>query len=369
MKRCVLLCLWLAMPAGLCNAQPPAPARPAAPPTRNVTFLSTSDPHYKAFEAAGWNLADHQTIEEMNRTASLRWPEKLGGDKIDAPRGVVLLGDCIDDGDLVRDGRDYTAEQYKAFVADFGLDGTDGLLKYRVFETWGNHDGPPIGKHKKTRLNFQAELKKRNALRKAKGWLTNLSANGLHYSWDYDDVHLVSLGIYPADRQNAKVRYNAVWHDPQGALTFLKKDLAQCVGRTGRPVVLMAHCGFDTDWWHADDWKAAYDAAKAYNVVLYLYGHTGTGVRNWAPEGETKKWTCINDGHTTSGFFIIQITGSRLRAAYRCKEGQKIHKSRDGSFAIEWQGQWTWRFPLDKKIPAPRHAPTTRPAPGPGASP
>ena len=77
----------------------------------------------------------------MNRVASVHWPGKLGGDAIQRPRGVVVLGDCIDDGDKVRRGRDYTAAQYKSFVADFGLDGTDGLLNYRVYEGWGNHDG------------------------------------------------------------------------------------------------------------------------------------------------------------------------------------------------------------------------------------
>ncbi len=353
MKRFVLSCLWLSLAAAVCwprpaAAKPPAATRPAR--TRNVTFLSTSDPHYKAFEAKDWNRTDRQTIEEMNRIASVSWPEELGGGKIDPPRGAVVLGDCIDDGDKVRDGKDYTAEQYKAFVADFGFDGTDGLLKYPAFETWGNHDGPPIGKSKHSRFNFQAALKKRNAARKAKGWLTNLADNGLHYSWDYDDVHLVSLGIYPADFQNPKVRYSAVWHDPQGALTFLKNDLAKCVGDSGRPVVLMAHCGFDTDWWHEEDWRAFYEAAKAYNVVLYLYGHTGTGLRRWAPEGEKRKWACINDGQTTSGFFVIQITGDRLRAAYRCKDGQRITKNRDGSFAPTWSGKWRWRFTLDKKI-------------------
>ncbi|HUS91260.1 MAG TPA: DUF6055 domain-containing protein [Phycisphaerae bacterium] len=345
MKRFALSCLWLALLAAVCHAQPTPPARP-----RNVTFLSTSDPHYKAFEARDWNQADRQTIEEMNRVASLRWPEQLGGEAVEQPRGVVVLGDCIDDGDRVRDGKDYTAEQYKLFLADFGLDGTDGLLKFRVYETWGNHDGPPIGQSKASRFSFQAELKKRNARRKAKGWLANVSDNGLHYSWDWDDVHLVSLGFYPADRQHPKVRYNPNWHDPQGALTFLKQDLAKCVGGSGRPVVLMSHAGFDSDWWHAEDYKAVYDAAKEYNVVLYLYGHTGTGLRDWAPEGETNKWTCINDGHTTSGFFIIQIAGDRIRAAYRCKEAQEITKGPDGSFTPQWGGQWSWRFRLDRKI-------------------
>jgi hypothetical protein len=49
-------------------------------------------------------------------------------------------------------------------------------------------------------------------------------------------------------------RYSPVWHHPQGALTFLTDDLARNVGTSGRPVVLPSHCGFDTDWWHTNDW-------------------------------------------------------------------------------------------------------------------
>jgi hypothetical protein len=345
-----LLAVWgLIVLADACVAAPRAEAK--APRARNVTFLSTSDSHYKAFEARDWNGANRETIEEMNRVSSIRWPEKLGGDAIERPRGVVVLGDCIDDGDKVREGKDYTAAQWRAFLADFGLDGRDGLLKYRVYEGWGNHDGPPAGAGKSS-VSFQAEMKKRNALRRKRGWLTGLSANGLHYSWDWDDVHLVQLNIYPADKQHPKVRYNARWHDPQGALSFLKKDLARCVGKSGRPVVLLSHCGFDTNWWHAEDWKAAYDAAKPYNVVLYLYGHTGTGLRRWAPPGEQRLWTCINDGHTTSGFFVIQIRGDRLRAAYRSKDGQKITRRPDGTYGRTWNGAWRWRHLLERALPA-----------------
>ena len=353
MKKLLTLALAICLSCSCIHSADQKSAAPSASAKRrNVTFISTSDSHYKAFESKDWNACNRETIEEINRVAEESWPEKLGGGKIDTPRGVVMLGDCIDDGDKAVGDKDYAAEQFKAFIAHFGLDGTDGLLKFRVYETWGNHDGPPIGKSKRSPLSFQAELKKRNALRKSKGWLANLSENGLHYSWDFDDVHLVSLGIYPADRQNPKVRYNPTWHDPQGALTFLKKDLAKCVGDSGRPVVLMAHCGFDTNWWHEDDWKAVYDAAKKYNIVLYLYGHTGTGFRYWAPEGETKKWTCINDGHTTSGFFVIQIEGRRLRAAYRYQKGAKTTRNPDRTYRRTWDGQWAWRFLLDRKIAA-----------------
>jgi len=326
-----------------------AHAASATRPQRDVTFISTSDSHYRETERKEQNERNRITVLEMNEIDKRSWPEKLGGDPIARPRGVVMLGDCIDDGDRVIGGKHVSPEQYRFYAADFGLDGTDGLLKFPVFDTWGNHDGPPEGREKHG-FSFQAQLKRRNRIRLEKGLIRAVSENGLHYSWDWDDVHFVQLGIYPANRQREGVRYSPVWHDPQNALDFLKKDLADNVGNSGRPVVLMSHCGVDTDWWVPADWKEFYEAARDYNVVLYLYGHTGTGVRQWAPEGAEKKWLCINDGNTTTGFFVIQIVGQRLRAAYRCKEGVKITRQPDKTEVYEWGGAWGWRFLVDQKL-------------------
>ena len=325
----------------------------AAPPARDVTFLSTSDSHYREpdHKFGSHNDLNRASIDEMNRIAGAPWPAQLGSDNIVKPRGVVVLGDLIDEGDRAENGRQLSAEQYKFFQSDFGLDGSDGLLKYPVFEGWGNHDGPPIGKEK-SGFSSQGEIKRRNLIRKEKKLISNLSENGLHYSWDWDDVHFVQLNLYPADKQREGVHYSPVWHDPQGALTFLKSDLAQKVGTSGRPVVLMSHCGFDTDWWTPADWKDLYDAAKSYNIVLYLYGHSGTGLREWAPDGEINKWTCINEGQTDNGFFVIQITRSRVRAAFHVKSGLQRWKDTDGRQAHKWSGSWEWKFPLEKPIAA-----------------
>lgn len=325
----------------------------AAAPGREVTFISTSDLHYREPDHAGGthNDLNRASVEEINRIAGCKWPEGLGGDVIQKPRGVLVLGDVIDDGDRGGNGRKISEEQYKLFLVDFGLDGTDGLLKYPVFEGWGNHDGPPEGSEKNG-FSFQAQLKKRNQIRLKKGLISNVSSNGLHYSWDWDDVHFVQLNIYPADQQRAGVHYSPVWHNPQGALSFLKQDLAQKVGRSGRPVVLMSHCGFDTDWWTKEDWADLYEAAKDYNVVLYLYGHSGTGLHDWAPPGAVKKWTCINDGQLEKGFFVIQLGGHRLRAAMRVKAGLTYAKTA-GKVTHDWAGQWEWKWVLDKTIIAP----------------
>lgn len=331
---------------------------------RDVTFISTSDSHYvTASPAAGGaggtkhkdrNANDRKTVLAINAVTGLTWPASVGGGPIDAPRGVMLLGDVIDDGDVMFEGINKGKKQYEFFLADFGLDGTDGVLKYPVFETWGNHDGPPVGKERHG-FSFQAKFKQRNAIRKQKGLIKNLSDNGLHYSWDWDDVHFVMLGIYPADVQNPRIRYNPVWHNPQGALTFLRQDLAKNVGNSamrnsGRPVILMAHCGMDTDWWHKEDWKAFYDVASPYNVVAYIYGHSGTGLREWAPTQSQRKLLCINDGQTENGFFVIQLQNDRMRYGYYGKQW-RTEKGEDGRPIRTWEGNWIWRFTGTASLP------------------
>ncbi|MCX7047388.1 MAG: metallophosphoesterase [Candidatus Sumerlaeota bacterium] len=343
-KTILLLILALGWLAGLLYGAAADESKPA--PQRNITFIATSDVHYDAFENEDRNDRVRDTIQRMNAITSESWPASLGGGAIQKPRGVVALGDVIDDGDRIFEGKKQTAPQYAFFAADFGLDGTDGKLKYPVYEGWGNHDGPPAGKERNG-FSFQAELKKRNALRKEKGWLTGLSENGLHYSWDWDDVHFIQLNIYPADTQNPNVKYSAEWHNPQGSLTFMKEDLAKRVGSSGRPVALMSHCGFDTNWWIAEDWKAAYEAAKPYNVILYLYGHTGTGVSEWAPAGESQKWATINTGQAENGFFVVQIENNSMRYAY-CVKKWIIEKTPGAPDKKRWEGIWEWKWP--KKV-------------------
>ena len=82
-------------------------------PARDVTFLSTSDSHYREpdHRAGNHNDLNRASLEEMNRITGLAWPEKLGGGKIAKPRGLVMLGDLIDDGDRAENGRKISAEQ------------------------------------------------------------------------------------------------------------------------------------------------------------------------------------------------------------------------------------------------------------------
>ncbi len=341
---CVSLGVWCCANAVLADVTVPETHRPG----RDVTFIVTSDCHYDAFENEDRNDRNRVTIRQMNVITNVSWPEQLGGGPVQKPRGVLILGDVIDDGDRILNGKHQTPRQWRLFEADFGLDGRDGLVNYPVYETWGNHDGPPVGKETKG-FSFQAQLKRRHLIRRKNGMIGNLSPNELHVSWDWDDVHFVQLGIYPADRQHPDIRYNPTWHDPQDALTFLKNDLAQSVGRSGRPIVLMSHCGFDTDWWHEEDMKTFYESVKDYNVVLYLYGHSGTGLKQWAPLGRDKPLQCVNTGQTENGFFVLHITGDKVRLAYRTKHWLN-EKTPDGKFRRTWGGTWEWNHILEKRL-------------------
>jgi hypothetical protein len=297
---------------------------------RDLTFIVTSDSHYITDDNSERNQAIRRSIAEMNAITERTWPEALQGGAIAEPVAVMINGDIIDDGDK----RDETALQWAAYLRDFGLTGTEGLLKYRVFDGYGNHDGPPIGAEKHG-FSMQAQLKERNLKRKELGWLAGLCPKGIHYSFDLDDIHFVQVNIYPADVQNGKIRYNPVWHDPQGALYFMKSSLEEHVGNSGRPVVILSHCGFDTDWWHPEDWAEFYQVVEPYRMIGYFCGHTGTGIRKYRPEGSTgPELPVVNTGQTAVGFFVVRVTDDRIIAAYRMYQ----------------RGEWQWKHVLDRPL-------------------
>jgi cytolysin (calcineurin-like family phosphatase) len=300
-----------------------------------ITFIVTSDSHYVSSKNLDRIDRNRVTIERMNVISGTSWPDKLGGGKVGEPRGVLALGDLIDDGDK----RDETPIQWRFFEQHFGLDGTDGLLKYPVFEGWGNHDGPPIGKEK-FGFSVQSKIWNRNVLRKEAGRIGNVAENGLHYSWDWGKVHFVQANLYPADKQHVMVRYSLPWHDPQGALAFVKEDLKNNVGDSGRPVIIVSHCGVDTDWWHPEDWAEFYKAVKPYNVIAYFYGHSGTGLRKYKPEGEEKAIDCVNTGQTEKGFFVAEISAQQLRVGFQAKKDPAATEN------LEWE----WKHLLEKPI-------------------
>ncbi len=280
-----------------------------APVPNDVTFFVGSDGHYGVGASDELN---QQVIDMMNSLAGTPLPDDVGAGVVRTPRGVVLCGDLLDNGADPR-----TAPQvWKRFVADFGLVGK-GRLVFPAYEGFGNHDGPP-GKSV-----VRDGIRERNRQRPG---LAMVSANGLHYSWDWDHVHLVQLNLFGGDGPADVASVNPQTHSPEGALTFLKQDLAKNVGTSGRPVVIFQHFGVPPDgmsgWWSPDAQERFFEAVKPYNVACLVHGHSHAAtVYQW------KGIQIIADGSTArperppGDFLVIRITANELIAIHRTPDG------------------------------------------------
>lgn len=205
-------------------------------------------------------------VETLNGLPGTMIPVDLGGGAVSHNiRGMMINGDLIDSGD--KTGFVYPQMQqveWNAFQDIFGLDGTDGDVPFPVYEMHGNHDHPDGD-------NFVIDgIIERNIRRPG---VTNLSSNGLHYSWDWGPVHFVSLGIFAGETDGVRPGHH---YAPRESLAFLREDLADHVGDSGRPVVVGHHLHLtagDYDW-PDEDLAAFYEVLSGYQTVAMFHGHT-----------------------------------------------------------------------------------------------
>src|SRR4051794_30622086 len=154
-----------------------------------VAFFLIGDTHLLANKNDPAKLDGRSTslaeglIDTLNKLAGTEIPKATGGGTVLPPRGVVHAGDCIETVD--RTSVKMEATEWAAFTKGFGLNGKDGRLKFPIYEVHGNHDSPH-----KDGLPIK-QIAERN---KTRPGVTNVSKNGLHYSWDWDKVHFVNLG-------------------------------------------------------------------------------------------------------------------------------------------------------------------------------
>lgn len=273
----------------------------------DVVFFVDSDLHYGATVTAA--AANARTVEAMNDLPGRHFPKSIGPDIVGAPRGVVVLGDLVDDGNAPDAGDVWTE-----FTADYGAGG-DGRLAFPVYEGVGNHDGDP-GRP------VREGIKQRNPRRLG---LRAVSADGLHYSWDWGRVHCVQLNLFPGaegdDILNPWGRpFEGEWRRPAHSLEFLTRDLAENVGSSGRPVILFQHYGWD-EWsrgWWSDRERTAYAAAiQGYRVAAVFWGHSHAvqridwnGIPTWCVGSANKE----GEG---GEFLVVRVTPDALSVAER----------------------------------------------------
>lgn len=175
----------------------------------DITFFAIGDTH---LGYGGYNIAFNEyNVDVMNymlpRTAYQDTPYGPGNSiAVNVPVGVVITGDLTDFG-----SQQYHWDEYERI---YGLDGTDGLLNYPVYECLGNHDHPDYWESSGSTIVTDALEQRR----------------GLIYSWDWGTVHMVSCGLYP-DALSSYPNTNI--------LNWLEADLAK-VGPE-RAVIIFFH--------------------------------------------------------------------------------------------------------------------------------
>jgi hypothetical protein len=267
----------------------------------SVTFFAASDTHFghdvgptpdnitTAFEKNVW------AIDEMNSLPNNgTWPESLGGGPVDVPVSVTISGDLIDGG--VNPASDYDGcAQWVNFTSLYGLNGTDGRLRYRVQEGRGNHDGgnttlpDPRGCKGHVSTNIVARNKARLA-DPAFNIDSISSPTGLHYSWtvnisDQCKLHFVHLNLFPGytcgsasnpigEGGNSCKSGDISW--PENSLGFLQEDLAKFATEKTL-IITIQHYGFDgfsNGWYNEDQREDMWKTLLQYNTLITLVGHT-----------------------------------------------------------------------------------------------
>ena len=266
---------WLVLACAGCHlsvSEGPAAVQPRPGPT-DLTFFVGADLH---LGYTGTEEVNRALIAAMNTLPGTLCPGGAEG-VVGKPRGVLIAGDLTDKG-----RNDATAPSWDLFVKLYGLNGNDALLKYPIYECTGNHDrDAPLWYLYKPVVE---------AVRARHGSLT--------YSWDWGDVHVVCLDLYPD-------LFNRLW---------LRKDLS-AVGRE-RPVVIYFHypiLGPFSEWWSQADKEAFRKVIDAYNVVGIFHGHYhGSEHYVWQGYDVYNVGSCRHHPHS---FAVVHMTDETMTVA------------------------------------------------------
>ena len=294
------------------------------PPSDNnpVAFFLVGDSHFFANKEKPGQLDERSAlvtsrlVKVLNRLPGYDIPDEAGGGKVLTPSGVIHAGDCIDTGDKADTRMQET--EWAAFAEAFGLDGKDGKLRYPVYEVHGNHDSP---------RGDGLAVRKIIERNKKRPGISNVSNNGVHYSWDWGNIHFINLGLIVGQvaSETRKRRYGHL-----NSLEFLISDLKIKVGNSGRPVVITHHVDVlrysqklpvadekaMTMEWDPADVKGFFDALHGYNIAAILYGHThGRNIFRWNGSSQMAEkgipvfnvTKCSHYLSRTQGFFYFEI--------------------------------------------------------------
>jgi hypothetical protein len=265
-----------------------------------------------------------ETIADMNALPGKPFP--FGG-TVAEPLAVLVAGDLVDD--------IANPENWKRYSQFFDVRGR-GRLRFPVIEWVGNHD-LIVGQAYGAFSPVQREVIARNLQRPGH---FHYGPNRYHHSWDWGPVHFVCLHLFPGNTHRPVYDRPSPWNDPKNSLDFLRKDLAERVGDSGRPVFLLWHYGLAgwglEKWWTPEDLANLKAVLKPYNVLLILHGHEHAYRRyTWAgydvvmapaPQIDPNRDAGEQDG-LPKGYLVFRATRDALHVAHR--------------MAGTWRERWT----------------------------
>ncbi|HEV3198895.1 MAG TPA: hypothetical protein VGZ73_13345 [Bryobacteraceae bacterium] len=244
----------------------------------DVSFYVTSDVH---FFRTSFRLPDQvRHVRMMNEFHGLRrtWPASIGFPDSPFPRpwGVLMAGD------LTLEGK---AEELGAYRLLYEPGTTADSIVYPVFQGLGNHDIDLTNGNSVSRMF--------DYIQKSMGCGVDVDSVSHSYSWDWNQLHIIQLNVW------------AGFESPAGpvksGLPWLAQDLANRVGNSGRPVLIIQHAGCDslsigtntnngaTDrtpttcgdadgakngLWTAANRQTFFNVIRHYNVIGLFTGHT-----------------------------------------------------------------------------------------------
>lgn len=309
---------------------PPLPPPPAArPPGEDVTFYVVADPqiHLDKWGAAGTEA----TLRTLNELPGQPFP--LGG-AVGEPRAVLVAGDLVD---VIDDPR-----HWEHYAKCFDPNGA-ALLRYRAFEGIGNHDLSTAPEEGFSAVQ-QAVIQRHRRLKGPE--VIHWDAHHYHYSWDWGPLHLVMLNLFPGNEARPVYDRAAPWNNPRRSLDFLRQDLSERVGTSGRPVILVWHYGLRgwglEKWWTPEDLANLRAVLAPYQISLIIHGHEHA-FAHYEWEGYPV-FMCPSPqldrpaGHpevpsTPKGFLVVRLRGDQLQLAHHAADG--------------WRE--TWARPVDRR--------------------
>lgn len=280
----------------------PARARGAT----DVTFLFISDVHAcRTRDGLSPNCAQQgktddnllRHVRALNRIGESTWPEAIdgaatalrsAGERIAAPRGVVLAGDMTDDGGGQR-AKPEEGFQLLQFSRRYQRGSGEGEVHFPVYAGLGNHDldqdGPKdnVDWYRREMRDYVETSHRPGLFFKPVVPADDYDVASDCYSWNWDRLHLVQLHRFGGDTRKGAA----------SSLDWLARDLARHAG-DGRPVALFQHYGWDAfsierwdpasvtfddegagppHWWTEDERAALLDIVRPYNIAGIFHGH------------------------------------------------------------------------------------------------